>query len=233
MRLQAGPSPAQQEEATTTVLPEPDLPPLVVDDAFISRVRDTLPELPAEKYERLVSEYKLSAYTAAVLTADRATADFYEEALRAAPALAPDKVANWVSGDLFGLLNQASLSMESCPLQPAALADLVIRVEQGEINNTSAREILAAMISSGQNAEAIISEKDLAQISSEDVIEGLVRDVLLNNPEQVQSYLGGKNLCSSGFRTGDALSPRPRQSHCHKSGPGPTAEALEENHSIE
>lgn len=228
------PQRSKEEAHDYRYFPEPDLPPLVVDDAFISRVRDTLPELPAEKYERFVSEYQLTAYTAAVLTADRASADFYEEALHAAPALIPDKIANWVSGDLFGLLNQAGLSMESCPVQPAGLADLISRVEQGEINNTSAREILAAMLSSGKNAEAIISEKNLAQISSEDVIEGMIRNVLLENPDQAQAYLDGKKSLRQWFFGQVMRSARGR------ANPAVTdqvldrlLEALEENHSIE
>lgn len=172
--------------------PEPDLPPLVLDSAWVETIRQALPELPFAKFRRFERQYQLSQYDISVLVAEKATADYFESVLAAAPELSPKMAANWVCGELFGLLNQASLSIEASPVSPEALAGLLIPVARGEINNTTAKAVLSEMFTQRRSAEAIIQEKGLRQISDQELIARWVRQALEENPEQVATYLGGK-----------------------------------------
>ena len=172
--------------------PEPDLPPLVISPEWLEEVRRTLPELPASRLRRFQDQYRLSAYDAALLTEEQAVADYFEACLGAAPEISPKTIANWISGDLFALLNQAGQGIEASRVAPAALADLVRLLAEGTINQTTARNVLAEMQASGQQAAEIVAARGLQQISSQDLIAGWVEQVLAENPQQVQSYLNGK-----------------------------------------
>ena len=123
--------------------PEPDLPPLVVDPEWVAQLRADLPELPAAKLDRFQSRYDLSYYDAEVLVAEREVADYFEAVLSAAPEIPPKIAANWVTGELFGLLNQASLAISETRVTPAGLAGLLRLVADGEINNTTGKAVLA------------------------------------------------------------------------------------------
>jgi aspartyl-tRNA(Asn)/glutamyl-tRNA(Gln) amidotransferase subunit B len=183
---------SKEEAHDYRYFPEPDLPPLVVERAWVEQIRADLPELPMARLHRFQEQYNLSAYDAEVLTAEQETADYYEAVLAAAPDVAPKIVANWVCGELFGLLNQAQKSLSDCPLTPQAFAELVRLVVNGEINQGTGKTVLAEMFSSGQRAEAIIAARGLRQISDGDAIANLVRQALADYPSQVQSYLSGK-----------------------------------------
>jgi len=181
----------KETEEDYRYFPEPDLPPLVVDAQWVAQIRDALPELPAVKLRRFQEQYGLSAYNAEVLVAERSVADYYEAVLSASGV--PAKlVANWTSGELFGLLNQAGESIETLRFSPQDMAGLLQMVAQGEINQNTGKAVLAEMFQSGQSAEAIVAAKGLRQISDSGFIAGLVAQVLADNPEQVTSYLGGK-----------------------------------------
>ncbi len=183
---------SKEEAHDYRYFPEPDLPPLVVERVWVEQIRADLPELPIARLHRFQAQYKLSVYDAEVLTAEQDTADYFEAALAAAPEVAPKTLANWICGELFGLLNQAQMTLADCPLTPQAFADLIRRVVGGEINQGTGKTVLAEMFSSGQSAEAIIAARGLRQISDGDVITNLVRQALANNPAQVQTYLAGK-----------------------------------------
>ena len=158
---------------------------------WVAQIRDALPELPAVKLRRFQEQYGLSAYDAEVLVAERSVADYYEAVLSASGV--PAKLAaNWTSGELFGLLNQAGESIETLRFSPQDMAGLLQMVAQGEINQNTGKAVLAEMFQSGQSAEAIVAAKGLRQISDTGFIAGLVAQVLADNPEQVTSYLGGK-----------------------------------------
>ncbi len=176
--------------------PEPDLPPLVIDQEWVNQVRQALPELPDAKFHRFISQYELKEYDAGVLTTEQAVADFFEQAVKAAPAARPKLVANWITGELFGLLNQSDSGIEALQITPQGLGDLIERVSKGEINNTTAKTVLAEMFSSGETAAAIIERRGLRQISDTGQIADLVRQVLAAHPEQVEAYLGGKEALS-------------------------------------
>jgi aspartyl-tRNA(Asn)/glutamyl-tRNA(Gln) amidotransferase subunit B len=176
--------------------PEPDLPPLVVDSAWIKTLRAALPELPAEKYDRFRARYGLSADATGVLTAEVAVADYFEAAIGSAPDLAPREVANWITGELFGLLNQAGVGIQEGKIAPADLVELIQLVGRGEINQNTGKAVLAEMFVSGESAAKIIADQGLMQISDEELLADLVAKVLAENPEQVSTYLAGKNTVS-------------------------------------
>jgi aspartyl-tRNA(Asn)/glutamyl-tRNA(Gln) amidotransferase subunit B len=175
---------------------EPDLPPLVVDPAWVEQLQFSLPELPAAKQHRFETQYGLSSYDAGVFVAEKASADYFERAVTAAPHVSPKLIANWVSGELFGLLNQAGKDIEASPVLPEALAELVDCIAKGEINNTTAKNVLVDMFNSGQSAQSIIIAGGLQQISESDFLAGLVSQVLSENPDQVANYLKGKEAIS-------------------------------------
>ncbi len=183
---------SKEEAHDYRYFPEPDLPPLVVERAWVEQIRAELPELPIARLHRFQEQYQLSAYDAEVLTAEQETADYYEAALAAAPEVAPKTVANWICGELFGLLNQAQMTLADCPLTAQSLAELVRLVVNGEINQGTGKTVLAEMFTSGKSAEAIIAARGLRQISDSSAIAVMVKQTLDDNPAQVQTYLGGK-----------------------------------------
>ena len=176
--------------------PEPDLPPLVIDDAWIESLRDALPELPADKYDRFRAQYGLPPDATGVLINEPAVADYFEAAAGADPDLAPREVANWITGELFGLLNQAGVGIQETKIPPAELVELIRLVGRGEINQNTGKVVLAEMFASGETAPEIIAARGLMQISDEGLLADLVEKVLAENPEQVSTYLAGKTTVS-------------------------------------
>jgi len=172
--------------------PEPDLPPLVIEPGWLEAVQAALPELPAARLQRFQAQYQLSKYDAGVLIEDLPVADFFEQAVRSDPQTPAKLIANWISGDLFGLLNQAGLSIEQTRIAPESLADLARLVMQGAINQTSAKSVLAEMFQSGQTPETIVKERGLEQIADEQVLSQMAAQILAENPAQVAAYLEGK-----------------------------------------
>ncbi|MCU0487427.1 MAG: Asp-tRNA(Asn)/Glu-tRNA(Gln) amidotransferase subunit GatB [Anaerolineales bacterium] len=172
--------------------PEPDLPPLVIEPAFLESLKAGLPELPAAKTQRFQVEYGLSAYDSGVLIVEPAVAAYFEEAIQVAPGTPPKLVANWITGDLFGLLNQNNLDIEACRVSPSALAILVKMVANGEINQVTARGVLLEMFTNGGSAQEIVARRGLGQVSDQAAIAGWVTRALDENPTQVAEYLAGK-----------------------------------------
>jgi aspartyl-tRNA(Asn)/glutamyl-tRNA(Gln) amidotransferase subunit B len=172
--------------------PEPDLPPLVIEADFIEKVRQSLPELPAAKLRRFASQYGLNEYTAGVLVAERPVADYFERAVAASPDIPPRLLANWITGELFGLLNQVGADIESARVTPGALAELVSMVFHGEINNNTAKSVLSEMFTTGQLPRVIVEEGSLGQISDKAFLSKHVESVLEQHPQQVSAYLSGK-----------------------------------------
>lgn len=172
--------------------PEPDLPPLVVAEDWIKRIRSELPELPYAKFQRFRERYGLGDYDSDRLTAERVVADYFEQVVAAAGSVPAKTIANWLIGDLFALMNQSGIGMQELRLSPSALAELLKLVSTGEINQATAKAVLAEMFSSGRGAAEIVAEGDLQQVSDSDYIAGLVRQVLEENPQAVESFRAGK-----------------------------------------
>jgi len=172
--------------------PEPDLPPLVLSAEWVEQVRSSLPELPAQRLRRFQAQYGLNAYDAGVLVAERSVADYYEQAVAEAEQASPKALANWVTGELFSLLNAAGCEIERSPISAKNLAGLVDLVACGQISQATAKSVLVEMFHTGQDAAAIVAEGGLQQISDPEAIARLVRQVLEANPEQEASYRAGK-----------------------------------------
>jgi aspartyl-tRNA(Asn)/glutamyl-tRNA(Gln) amidotransferase subunit B len=184
--------------------PEPDLPPLIVDRAWVEEIRAQLPELPDAKHDRFVKEYGLSADDASLLVADRAVADYFEAALKQAGGANPKTVCNWLTGELFRYLNESQTPIEQVQVTPAQLAELIGLVEAGTINLNTGKRVLAEMFKSGEPAQAIVAAQGLAQISDTSAIEAIVTKVLDANPAEVEKYLGGKETVL-GFLVGQVM----------------------------
>ena len=182
--------------------PEPDLTPIAVDDAWIERVRTSLPELPAARYERFRTEYGLSEYDAAGLTSSSAVADYFESAV--SDGAAAKQAANWIMGDLQALLSEAKRSIENCPISAADLAAMIGLIEKGTISGKIAKDLLPEMFTSGRNAQSLVEEKGLVQISDTDALEKAVQEVIAANPGPVADFRGGKNQ-AFGFLMGQVM----------------------------
>jgi aspartyl-tRNA(Asn)/glutamyl-tRNA(Gln) amidotransferase subunit B len=193
---------SKEEAHDYRYFPEPDLPPLVVETEWVARVAANLPELPRPKALRLQQQYELAEGDAHLLAEDTAVADYFEKAAQAAPLAPPRTVANWIIGELFGWLNQNGKTIEQIKVSPQELGKLVGLVGlagSGEINLGTAKTVLAEMLSSGQPAQAIITAGNRQQISDSDLIAGLVKKALADNPQEVSSYLDGKETVANWF----------------------------------
>jgi aspartyl-tRNA(Asn)/glutamyl-tRNA(Gln) amidotransferase subunit B len=182
--------------------PEPDLTPIVVDEAWEAGIKNQMPELPRARKQRFEAQYGLSSYDAHVLTLSRAMADYYESAV-AAQADAK-KAANWIMGDLQALLSDAKTDIADCPVSPAHLAGLIAMIESGAISGKIAKEVLAEMYASGDAAATIVEKKGLSQISDTSAIEAAVRQTLADHPEQVEQFKAGKERVF-GFLVGQIM----------------------------
>ena len=183
--------------------PDPDLVPLVLDDAFIEAARKTLPELPDAKRARFMRDYQLSAYDAGVLTASRDMADYYEHAVRAARA-DPKLVANWIASELNGYLNRDNLDITASRVSADELALLVRRIADGTISGKIAKEVLEAMWAGDGGADAVIENKGLKQITDASAIEKVVDEVIAKNPKQLEQYRAGQDKLF-GFFVGQVM----------------------------
>ncbi len=186
--------------------PEPDLPPLQLDEVYVEAVRSSLPELPDAKRERFVAQYGLRSQDATVLTVDQGTADYYEASVVAAAKYGVDArtVCNWVTGELFRLANEADLPLAQWTVTPQALAELLDQVEHQAINANAGKRVLAEMLRSGRAAEAVIEELGLAQIRDAGAVRELVLQVVRDQPDAVSQYLAGKTTVL-GFLIGQAM----------------------------
>ncbi len=177
--------------------PEPDLLPVVIDDAFIASVRDTLPELPDVKSQRFQQQYGLSHYDAQVLAADRDTARFFEEV--AAKSGDAKLSANWVMVDLQAVLNRQELSIAHSPVAADDLAGLIKRIKDGTISSKIAKAVFEAMVAGEGSADAIIESKGLRQVSDSGAIETMIDAIMGANPRQVEQYRSGQEKVFTFF----------------------------------
>jgi aspartyl-tRNA(Asn)/glutamyl-tRNA(Gln) amidotransferase subunit B len=176
--------------------PEPDLPPLVIEQAWLDAIRSGLPELPQAKTKRFQDQYGLNLYDTNLLIEDQDTASYFETLLSASPGLQPKTAANWMLGDLFSLMNQSGKHISDVLVTPQEFGKLLQLVKQGNINNTTTKTVLAEMFSSGNSAASIIKEHGFEQISDEQQISQMVRHILELYPDEVKSYLAGKEAVS-------------------------------------
>ena len=186
--------------------PDPDLLPIVIDDETISRIRETLPELPAVKRSRYTTELGLSQYDANLLTQDRATAEFFEACFNVSNS--PKAAANWVLGDLSAALNKDGLTIDDCKVTPQGLAALITRIDDGTLSSKMAKVVFEGLWSGESNVDHIIESKGLKQVSDSGALEAIVDELIANNPAQVDQYRAadeGKQKKLIGFFVGQAM----------------------------
>jgi aspartyl-tRNA(Asn)/glutamyl-tRNA(Gln) amidotransferase subunit B len=174
--------------------PDPDLPPLAIDEAWIERIRTEMPELPEAMAHRFVSDYDVPIPDAVQLTASRETARYFEETMQAPGGvhLSGKTVANWILGEVSARLNRDGIAIEQAPVSPKAFARLHARVQDNTISGNIAKEVLDAMWAGEGDADAIIAARGLQQISDAGAIEKIVADVLAANATIVAEYKAGK-----------------------------------------
>jgi len=181
--------------------PDPDLLPLVLDEAWVAGLRTSLPELPDAKRARFVAEHGLSAYDAAVLVADQETAAFYETVAAGRDA---KLAANWMMGDFFAALNRTGRSIGDSPVSAAALGQLLDLLADRTINGRIAKEVFEAMVDTGESPASIVESRGLRQVTDTGAIDQAVDRVLAANPDKLAEYRGGKDKLF-GFFVGQVM----------------------------
>ena len=183
--------------------PEPDLVPLAPSIEWVEKVRASLPELPAARRERFLSEYGLGEADIAVLTSSTKTADWFEAAAAAYGGDAK-KVVNWIIADLFGLLNEAQMELHEARFTPAQLAGLVTMTDEGKISGKQAKLVLAGMFETGADPEKVAAEKGLEQVSDAGAIETAVDEVISENADAADKVRAGQ-MNTIGFLVGQVM----------------------------
>ncbi len=182
---------SKEEANDYRYFPDPDLLPVELDQAFIEAVEKTLPELPDAKRDRFMRSYGLSRYDAGSLTASRELADFFERTVEATGGEGKLS-ANWVMGELSGLLNKEGRDINESPVSPEALGGLLQRIKDGTISGKIAKQVFEAMWNGEGEADAVIEKRGLKQITDTAAIEKVVQEVLEANPKQVEQYKAGQ-----------------------------------------
>ena len=193
---------SKEEAHDYRYFPEPDLPPVIVSSTRIADARDTLPELPAARRDRLAAQYALPVYDAIELTRSRGVADYFEQAVAAGAPAKP--ASNWLMGEIARLLNAAGLVIEQAPVTPVALARLIALVEGGRINSSTAKHVFEQMWATGRPADEIVQAEGLAQISDEGALASAVDEVITANPAPVAQYRAGQTKLL-GFLVGQVM----------------------------
>ena len=181
---------SKEEAHDYRYFPEPDLVPVVVSKDMIEDIRKTITELPDAKRERFARTYGLPEYDADMLTQSRAMALYYEEAVKLSGQ--PKAVSNWMMGELMRLLNTENKEIEASPIKPDRLAGMIKMIEAGVISIKIAKTVFEEMYTSGKNAETIVGEQGLVQVSDTGAIEKVIDEVIKANPGQHADYKSGK-----------------------------------------
>ena len=193
---------SKEEAHDYRYFPEPDLPPLVVDEARIARVRSTMPELPAARRRRFVEQYAIPEYDAGVLTESAGLADYFEAV--AAAAGNPKGASNWVMGELLRVMNERGHDPRTQPLQAERLAGLIKLVDNGTISSSIGKDVFAKMYESARSADEIVADEGLAQIGDESALLEIIRGMIAANPDAVAQYRAGK-MQAFGFLVGQVM----------------------------
>ena len=193
---------SKEEAHDYRYFPEPDLPPLVVDDARIERVRATMPELPDARRQRFVAQYAIPEYDAGVLTQSAGLADYFEAV--AAAAGNAKAASNWVMGELLRTMNERGQDVTVQPLTAARLAGLIRLIDRGAISSSIAKDVFAKMYDSGRSADEIVAAEGLSQIDDESALLEIIRGVMAANADAVAQYRSGKTQ-TFGFLVGQVM----------------------------
>lgn len=193
---------SKEEAHDYRYFPDPDLVPLKLDEAWINGFRISLPELPAVRTKRFVSDYGLPEYDATILTVSKGMADYFESCVKQFPQ--PKIVSNWVMGELMRELNNSGTDISASPVTPERLVSLLRMVDKGIISLKVAREIFPKLYSSGKAPEQIVQERGLTQVSDAEALEQIIAEVLSKSPAQVAQFKEGKQQVL-GFLVGQVM----------------------------
>lgn len=182
--------------------PDPDLVPVVIDEAWIDAIKSTLPELPDAKKERFIKEYNLPSYDAEVLTTSRALAEFFEAVVKVCAN--PKLASNWVMSELLGKLNQEKKEVAECPITPKQLGELLALIEKGTISGKIAKTVFEEMYATGKSPAQIVEEKGLVQITDETTLRKIAEKIIEAHPKEVNQYKAGKERLL-GFFVGQMM----------------------------
>ncbi|MFK7891571.1 MAG: Asp-tRNA(Asn)/Glu-tRNA(Gln) amidotransferase subunit GatB [Granulosicoccus sp.] len=189
---------SKEEANDYRYFPDPDLPPLCIDEAFIDEVSASMPELPTVRQSRFVEKLSLPAADAQSLCSDRDVADFFEAVIDQHD-FAPRLAANWLLGDVFGRMNKESVSLAQMPVSAASLGMLIKRVDDGTLSGKLGKQVFDELWSGQDDVDAIIESRGLKQITDSGAIEAMIDEVIAANPSQVQEYQAGKEKLISYF----------------------------------
>ncbi len=186
--------------------PDPDLLPLEISKEEIGKIKSSIPELPDELKNKFIETYKLSNYDASVLTAEKQTSDYFNETINSDPELKnyAKIVVNWITSELFSLLNKNNQDLNNSPVSPENLGQLIKLISTNEISGKIAKDVLEDMFSSGKTARQIVDEKGLQQVTDQGEIAKVIDEVIAENPKMVEQYLAGKDKLL-GFFVGQAM----------------------------
>ena len=193
---------SKEEAHDYRYFPDPDLVPILVDDAWVDEMRRELPEMPAAKRERFIKDYSIPEYDAGVLTADKALAQYFEDVVKLCDK--PKQASNWVMGDVLRFLNEDKLDIRKCPITADALANMITLIEEGTISGKMAKEILPEMYKTGFQPQKIIEAKGMVQITDEGELTKTITAIIDANPSQLTDYRGGKEKLF-GFFVGQVM----------------------------
>jgi len=193
---------SKEEAHDYRYFPDPDLVPVIVDEAWIARIREELPELPEAMRERFLKEYQIPAYDAGVLTADKTLALYYEEVVKLCGK--PKQASNWVMGDVLRFLNEDKRGIRQCPITARSLADMIKLIEEGAISGKMGKDVIDEMYKTGKPPEEIIKEKGLVQITDEGELVKTITAIIDANPNQLKDYRAGKEKLF-GFFVGQVM----------------------------
>jgi aspartyl-tRNA(Asn)/glutamyl-tRNA(Gln) amidotransferase subunit B len=193
---------SKEEAHDYRYFPDPDLVPLKLEKDWVEGFRTSLPELPAARVTRFISEYGLPEYDTGVLTSSKELADYFERCVKLFNQ--PKTVSNWVMGELVRELNASGHDASASPVSPERLVSLLQLVEKGTISLKVAREIFPEIYGSGKSPEQIVQEKGLTQVSDEGALDQIITEVVAKNPAQVAQFKEGKQQVL-GFLVGQVM----------------------------
>jgi len=194
---------SKEEAHDYRYFPEPDLPPLRISQQEVDGIRAGMPELPGQLRERFESEFSLSSYDADVLSQTRELAGWYEALVAAHPA-DPKRCANWMANELLGRLKEQGKDIAESPVSAQDLAGLLDRIADNTISGKIAKDVLDAMMATGESADAVIEAKGLKQVSDSGAIDALILQIMADNPGQLEQFRAGKDKLF-GFFVGQVM----------------------------
>ncbi len=192
---------SKEEAHDYRYFPDPDLLPLEFAQEWVNEIKETLPELPDEKKHRFMNDFGLSAYDASVLIAERSRADYYETVASGRDA---KLAANWVINELLGILNKNEKTLDESPVSAEQLGGLIALISDDTISGKIAKDVFPEMFVTGKNADVIVEEKGLKQVTDTGAIEAIIDEVIAENPDNVAAYKGGKDKLF-GFFVGQVM----------------------------